>query len=60
MMIPQALGGGVVGRLTDAGYAFDTLFTGLAGGLTLIFAGVFVLYRANRLPARRFTPETNG
>ena len=60
MMIPQALGGGVVGRLTDAGYAFDTLFTGLAGALVVLFAGVFVLYRAGRLPARRFTPETNG
>lgn len=60
VMLPQAIGSGIIGRLTTEGIAFDTLFTGLAAALTVIFVGVFVLYRAGRLPARRFTAETNG
>ncbi|PSP39026.1 MFS transporter [Halobacteriales archaeon QH_7_65_31] len=60
MMVPQAFGSGVVGRLTDTGFTLDTLFTGMAGVLTVIFAGVFVLYRLGRLPARRVAAETNS
>ncbi|EFW90848.1 major facilitator superfamily transporter [Haladaptatus paucihalophilus DX253] len=54
-MIGQAGGSSVVGALLDAGYLFDTVFRTFAVGLLAILAVLFVLHRANRLPATAVT-----
>ncbi len=50
MMLVQALGSWAVGLLTDAGFAFDVIFRGLAVGLIIILAVLLTLYVAGRLP----------
>jgi predicted MFS family arabinose efflux permease len=52
-MLVQAGGSAVVGTLSDAGFAFDTLFGGAAAGLALVFLGLAGLYAVGRLPAGR-------
>jgi len=53
MMLPQAFGSGAVGSLTERGIAFDTLYTAFGGGLTVVLAGLLILYVTGRLPADR-------
>ena len=50
MMLPQSMGGVVVGSLTDAGVPFDTLYTGFAAALTFVLFALLALYVAGRLP----------
>jgi MFS family permease len=52
-MLVQAGGSAVVGSLSDAGVAFDTLFGGAATGLAVVFLGLAGLYVTGRLPAGR-------
>jgi len=53
MMLPQAFGSGVVGSLTEAGIAFDALYTAFGGGLAVVLAVLVALYATGRLPADR-------
>lgn len=57
MMLPQAMGGVVVGTLTDAGVPFDTLYTGFGTALTAVFVGLVALHAAGRLPVGNVQPE---
>ncbi|ELY26378.1 MFS transporter [Haloferax volcanii] len=50
MMIFQASGSGVVGTLTDFGYAFDEVFFWFSVGLAVVVTGLIVFQRAGRIP----------
>ncbi|MGB9957726.1 MFS transporter [Haloferax prahovense] len=50
MMIFQASGSGVVGTLTDFGYAFDEVFFWFSVGLAVVVTGLIAFQRAGRIP----------
>jgi predicted MFS family arabinose efflux permease len=58
MMLVQALGSGVVGTAVAGGLGYDVAFQGIAAGVSVIVASLFVLYRTDRLPAGGIPGET--
>lgn len=50
MMLIQSAGSVAVGTLREAGYGFETLYAGLAGGLVVFLLALVVLYLDGRLP----------
>lgn len=50
MMIIQASGSTIVGRLSSAGYGFETIFAGLATVLAVVLLGLASLYVDGQLP----------
>ena len=52
-LLVEATGSGVVGVLTEAGYAFDAVFRGFAAGLVVVVGVLVVLSAAGRLPDSR-------
>jgi predicted MFS family arabinose efflux permease len=49
-LLVEANGSGAVGVLTEAGYAFDTVFRAFAAGLAVVIVALVVLSAVGRLP----------
>jgi predicted MFS family arabinose efflux permease len=55
MMLVQSTGSSAVGLLVGAGFAYDAVFRGLAGGLSVVVLGLCGLWLVGRFPGARRT-----